>query len=85
MNETKYTTILSGTNRSLLKNRDTGSRIPADEPVFVLRAQDKHAVPTLKDYLKRCKNPDHAKSVRANIKRFAEFKRNNADRIKEPD
>lgn len=80
--EPKYTT---GTKDGRLVNRETGKPIPDDEPVFVLRAQDIHAVQLLYSYLSMVNEPDQAISVSRRITDFMDFARNNPGRMKEPD
>lgn len=57
---------------------DNFPRIPNDEPVFLLRAQDPLAVATIEDYLSRLKqlNPDNIdthNSIKKQIGRFQEW------------
>lgn len=80
--ESKYTT---GTKDGRLVNRATGKPIPDDEPVFVLRAQDIHAVPLLHAYLSMVTEVDHAAAVRQRITAFEDFARAHPARMKEPD
>jgi hypothetical protein len=69
-----------------LVNRSTGVPIPDDEPVFVLRAKDAHAVYALMDYRSRCLgNADHYRAVDARIAQFLEFKERHPERMKQPD
>ena len=68
-----------------LVNRETGKEIPADEPVFVLRAKDFKAIATLQFYLGVCTKPDHRSAISDVIKRFKLFRKDNPDLMKEPD
>lgn len=68
-----------------LVNRATGGVIPADEPVFIFRAQDIWAVPALKHYHNQVSSPAHAAVVASRIHDFEDFARDNPDRMKEPD
>ena len=78
--ESKYTCV-SGK----LRNRVTGEEIPADEPVFILRAKDKHAVEALRAYADLCTDEKHRKTVLNRCRDFDTFASNNPDRMKEPD
>lgn len=80
INEQKY-----GVNESgQLYNRLTGSVIPADEPVFILRARDVHAVYAMQCYLEVCKVDGHKSVVRQRIGDFADFAITHPDRMREP-
>lgn len=80
--EPKYTTS-SKTGR--ITNRATGKPIPDSEPIFVLRAQDVHAIAALRHYLAFCTEPDHQHAVLKRIDAFERFAFENPDRMKEPD
>lgn len=80
--EPKYT-VSSKDGR--LVNRATGKPIPDDEPVFVLRAQDIHALPTLHAYLSLVREIDQAAAVTNRITAFQDFALAHPDRMKEPD
>ncbi len=79
--EPKYTT----TQHGRLVNRSTGKAIPDDEPVFILRAQDRKACEALAAYALVVDNPDHAAVVDQRITDFRAFAARHADRMKEPD
>ena len=66
-------------------NRETQDAIPLDEPVFVLRAIDVHALKTLKIYHVLCNDADHQEHIEGRIQDFANFAQINPDRMKEPD
>jgi hypothetical protein len=68
-----------------LVNRASGKPIPADEPVFILRARDVHAHELLILYQQLCANAEHRKFVGKRIMDFARFASENPDRMKEPD
>lgn len=72
-----------------LHNRQSGEQIPDDEPVFVLRARDSHAVATLSNYLCMVKasgdHGEHFRAVRMRLDQFEKFSRENRDRMKLPD
>jgi hypothetical protein len=80
--EPKYTTA---TKTGRLTNRQTGKPIPDDEPVFVLRAQDIHALHALRHYLVFCTEPDQQQAVGKRIAAFEAFAAANPGRMKEPD
>lgn len=80
--EPKYTTSRT-TGR--LCNRDTGKPIPDDEPVFVIRAQDIHAVSALRWYRSVVSEPDQIAAVDKRIEAFKAFVSAHPERMKEPD
>lgn len=67
-----------------LVNRETGSVIPDDEPVFILRARDVHAVDTLEFYFQQCQVEGHKQVVSNRIQQFYDFADKNPDRMREP-
>lgn len=84
--EPKYTTD----GHSII-NRASGEAIPHDEPVFIFRARDRHAIMVLDEYCDRLgiysdeeKNA-HRKAVIQRIKDFSAFAKQHPDRMKEPD
>lgn len=70
-----------------LVNRATGIAIPDDEPVFVLRAKDKHAVKTLMRYADMCGDgdPRHIDVVHQRLTDFIRFSEEHPERMHEPD
>jgi len=70
---------------SRLYNRATGDVIPDDEPVFVFRARDCHAIKALKFYRDQCADQNHRDIVDDRITDFAKFAATHPDRMKEPD
>lgn len=80
--EPKYTTA-TATGR--LTVRATGKPIPDDEPVFVLRAQDVHALAALREYQRVLDNPAHAAAVDARVEAFERFAEAHPERMKFPD
>lgn len=70
-------------------NRESGHAIPDDEPVFILRARDVAAVPTLESYLglvRAAGSPqEHMDAVRKRIYQFIKFKEEHPDRMRTPD
>ena len=51
-------------------NRATSLAIPKTEPIFILRAQDKHAIHALIAYMEACETPEQKEGVE---RRLAEF------------
>ncbi len=80
--EPKYTT---STTTGRLVNRQTGKQIPDDEPVFVIRAQDKHAVSALRWYRGLVQEVDQIDAVNRRITEFEAFATAHPGRMKEPD
>lgn len=78
--EPKYTV-----NGSSIVNRATGAAIPADEPVFVFRARDVHAVNVLSAYARDVRDKAHAAAVWARVAAFKRFWDEHPDRMKAPD
>lgn len=69
-----------------LYNRQTGEAIPDDEPVFILRAQDKHALQTILLYSNKVASDK--KTWDAVVARYDQFQRfwiDNPERMKEGD
>lgn len=66
-------------------NRVSGEPIPDDEPIFILRARDIHALDTLADYHDRCDDIGHSQAVVSRIRNFEDFKKQHPERMKEPD
>jgi hypothetical protein len=80
MNASKYTF-----NGSAIVNRASGEEIPGDEPVFIFRARDVHAVYALKAYAAQCGETSHALAVADRIADFERFAAQHPDRMKTPD
>lgn len=78
--EPKYTV-----NGSAIVNRASGEPIPADEPVFIFRARDKHACSIIGEYAQFCDNPEHREAVNQRFIEFGEFADRHPDRMREPD
>jgi hypothetical protein len=61
-------------------------KIPADEPVFLVRATDPFATSTIIDYARRCERDGAAKAVVDeafdHAMRVAEWQRHNPERVK---
>lgn len=84
--EPKYDAICDG-DETHLQNRQSGELIPEDEPVFIFRARDVHALTALKAYMRAIKHgdPHHLAAVTMRGVAFAEFKDKHPKRMKKPD
>jgi len=71
-------------NNRLVK-RDGKIPLPEDEPLFVLRAQDKYALVVLGAYYALTQSLPHKEAVLKVIKDFQDFERKHPDRMKYPD
>lgn len=65
-----------------------GDSIPTDEPLFLLRGRDRLALPLLRLYevlseVDGC-NDYHMNGLRTRIGDFAQFRRDNRERMKQP-
>lgn len=78
--EPKYNVDING-----IYNRQTKKVIPEEEPIFVLRASDKHAVKVLKYYEKLVSNGEHTIAIKNRLKDFIGFSKVYPNRMKEPD
>lgn len=78
--EPKYTV-----NGSAIINRASGEPIPADEPVFIFRARDKHACSMIGEYMQFCDDPAHIEAVQERFIQFGEWADTHPERMKEPD
>lgn len=74
-----------GIRDNRLYNRASGEFIPTDEPIFIFRARDIHAVNVLAGYARDVGPSDHAKTVWSRVDDFKKFYNEQPDRIKEPD
>ncbi len=70
---------------TMIVNRATDEPIPDDEPIFIFRARDWHAIAALKHYQWRCKDEQHRDVVEVRIADFLRFRLEHEDRMKEPD
>lgn len=66
-------------------NAASGKPIPENEPIFILRAKDIHAIKTLEFYLQQCANDHHRDVVTERIGHFESFAQCEAAQLKEPD
>jgi len=71
-----------------LIKRSNNDPVPEDEPIFILRARDHLAVPTLLTYLKFSKldgcNDFHMEGLEQQIALFDDWTRDHKDRMKQP-
>jgi len=65
-------------------NRVSGEAIPLDEPIIIFRARDHHSFHILREYLSMVSDEHHKTAIRERMSEFAEFARNNPDKMKEP-
>ena len=69
-------------------NTVSGEEIPADEPRFILRARDRNALDTLRDYRLACENDCcnelHLAGIDKTICAFEKFFLEHPERMKEP-
>jgi hypothetical protein len=68
-----------------LVNKFTGKPVPDDEPLFILRAQDVNALPSLMAYMVLCKDLHHREESTKSVVDFRNFRDANPERMKEPD
>ena len=68
-----------------LANANSREFIPIQEPVFMLRAKDVHAIRTLQYYLQCCIDADHKDALVKRIREFEEFRMMNPEQMNEPD
>ena len=66
-------------------NIATGVPIPADEPIFILRAKDVLAEQTITYYLTMVATEDHKLAVRHRMNDFKGFRLDEPERMKAPD
>jgi hypothetical protein len=74
-----------GIRNNRLYNRASGEFIPSDEPVFLFRARDAEALPTLRGYRDRFERSSHQVAVAGRVEAFASFAANFPRRMKHPD
>ena len=68
-----------------LANASTREFIPEDEPIFILRAKDICALPTILQYAGFVNNEEHKRAVNKRVTEFHNFSANNPDRMHMPD
>lgn len=69
----------------LVMNRHTGEIVPADEPVFIFRARDRHAAAALSFYASIVRDEEHRAAIAQRVKDFDAFATEHPERMKEPD
>lgn len=65
-------------------NRKTLRCIPDEEPIFILRARDRHAVRTMQYYANLCNIAEHMAAVQDRILQFKAFAQIFPNRMQEP-
>jgi len=68
-----------------LINASSGQPIRADEPIFIIRAKDRHALKTISNYADLCENESHQQAVWDRCLEFEEFALKNPKKMNEPD
>ena len=71
-------------DNNLIK-RVSGVPVPPDEPLFILRACDRKALPVLVAYNAILDNLEQKVEVAKTINDFRKFQEDHLDRMKEPD
>ncbi|MDN8616416.1 hypothetical protein [Variovorax ginsengisoli] len=66
-------------------NRASHHRIPADEPVFIMRARDKFAAGAIYNYALDCPPGPHREAVLKRFDEFSAFAKQHPERMGEPD
>lgn len=66
-------------------NRASGEAIPDDEPVFIFRARDRHALEAIRRYSYTVSDPAHRDAIRLRMRDFENFWDDHPERMKEPD
>ena len=85
MFERKYKISMEEPNKGKLVKKDTSMPIPDDEPLFILRAQDRKALPALLAYSFILDNLEQKMAVAECVNDFRLFQEKNPERMKEPD
>lgn len=71
------------------KHSPVQTRFPADEPIFVLRGQDRLALGAIQHYYHRCMGRLRPQALLTEVERalkaFEQFRADHPDRIKYPD
>lgn len=70
-----------------LFNTVSGERIPDDEPLFILRARDHHALAAIHAYQEACEsecNDLHMSGIQQVREKFCQFAANHPERMKQP-
>jgi hypothetical protein len=66
----------------------TGAEVPANEPLFLLRARDHNALPTLRAYQNICLQDmclaEHIVGIENMIREFEKFEKENPHSMKQP-
>ena len=68
-------------------NTVSGENIPADEPLFLMRARDHHALAAIHAYQESCEkdcNDLHMAGIKQAREKFCQFSADHPDRMKQP-
>lgn len=79
MRDPKY-----GIRGEKLINKQSGEFIPEDEPVFLIRAKDIHAVNALSHYMTQVQDPEHKQTTNFRIAEFVQWAQDNPNLMGEP-
>jgi len=79
MRERKY-----GIVDGVLVKKSSGVPISDDEPLFILRAKDKNALPALAFYVALCEDLYHRENVMKSVLDFKDFAAEHPERMAEP-
>lgn len=66
-----------------IRNRQSQEVIPADEPLMIFRARDKHAANAIAFYFRGLMNDEHRKAVGLRLTQFNEWADANPEKMKE--
>lgn len=67
-----------------LVKRSNGVPVPEDEPLFILRAKDRNALPALVAYSALCVSLEHKEEVTKSVNDFVRFRNQNPNVMGEP-
>jgi hypothetical protein len=65
-------------------NRVSGEAIPADEPVMLFRARDRHTLALLEFYKGLAVDPHHKQAIQDRIDEFYAYQQAHPEKLKEP-
>jgi hypothetical protein len=76
------------TDSGQIVKTSNGEVVPEDEPLFLLRARDRLALPLLREYWSMCEDDDctdyQMRLMAEVVDRFSAFAREHPDRMKQP-
>lgn len=67
-----------------LVKKSSGMPVPDDEPLFILRAKDRNALPALMGYVFLCTDLTHREQVMKSVLDFKNFATEHPERMAEP-